>query len=408
MKVCVLGLGYVGLNLAIALSKSGFEVHGIDKSASRSEAIRNGRVPESDCDPIELRSAIERGLTVEGSIDVMASFDAILVAVPTPANAKGEPDYTFVESASSEVIDYVLGSSRETLIVLESTVGPSTTRKFFLEKLESKGKMLGRDFLLAYSPERVDPGSKTWNLTNTPKVVAGFDEESTNAAVNLYSQICEQVVSSFDVEAAEASKLIENTFRQLNIAFVNELHELLSESGVDAWESLRLSATKPFGFMPFSPGPGVGGHCIPIDPLFLDDFLSHRAGYGSRLLRVAQEINLSTPIRHASKFVEKFGLSGLNKEDGSVAVYGIAFKEGVQDTRETPVVPIIRAREESGFKVELLDPLVNSLDLDGIKRDVHKTPRAELIGAIILHQIEPGSLATYLAEGAVIHNTRGR
>lgn len=407
MKVCILGLGYVGLNLAIALSRSGFEVHGIDKSPSRREAIINILIPESDCDPLELKSALGRGLTVSAVIDLQAQFDAILVAVPTPASSHGEPDYNFVESASSEVLDYVLESSGKTLIVLESTVGPTTTRKHFLERFQSEGKRLGRDFLLAYSPERLDPGSKTWNLENTPKVVAGFNQESTEAAVALYSQICEEVISSSDVEAAEASKLIENAFRQLNIAFVNELQELLSECGVDPWESLRLSATKPFGFMPFSPGPGVGGHCIPIDPFLLDHFLSRRLGYGSQLARAAHEINRVTPLKHAGKFIEKFVLSGLNREDGYVAVYGIAFKEGVEDTRETPAVPIIKSLEGSGFKTELVDPLVTTIDLDGHRRDVRAIPSSNLIGAILLHPTKPGSLTAYLAQDAVIHNTRG-
>lgn len=405
-KICVVGLGYVGLNLATAFSEKGWRVTGVDRNRQRLDDIKNLLIPTSDCDPNSLQTALDCGLSLSDQLDGPLDFYAVIVAVPTPADEQGAPDYSAVAAVSKELLPLVVHAETAPLLVLESTVGPGTTRKYFLEPLLNQGLVLGRDFFVAYSPERIDPGNSAWGLENIPKVVAGIDVLSAERARLLYENICQEIVESNDVEAAETSKLIENTFRQINISFINELESLMYRAGIDVWEAIRLAGSKPFGFMSFTPGPGVGGHCIPVDPLYLDEYFRRFGLQGSRMIQLADSINKETPIDHASRFLEMLREAGVSK-GAVVTIAGIGFKPLIADTRETPAVPVVRHLLARGYQVDLVDPLVKTLDVDGEEYQVREEPRPDSLAIMHLHSTEEERL-THLIAGHRVNYRVGK
>jgi UDP-N-acetyl-D-glucosamine dehydrogenase len=356
--ICVLGLGYVGLPLALRFAEAGFPVFGLDIDPCRIEVAKK--------EIHAARSSIKGSKTV-GTMAVSADFSMLdrvsiaIICVPTPLSKTRDPDLSHVLSATETVADHLRPGM---LVVLESTTYPGTTRELLLPLLERNGLRAGRDFFLAYSPERIDPGNEVFTLSNTPKVVAGVTMACRETVVALYSHIVEKVVPVSSTDAAEMVKLLENVFRSVNIALVNEFAIMCRHLGLDVWEVIEAAATKPYGFLPFYPGPGLGGHCIPIDPQYLSWKLKLLA-YKARFIELADEIN-----REMSRFVVERLAEALNRErktiNGSrILILGVAYKKDIGDIRESPALDIMKLLHERGAEILYHDPYVEALSLNG-------------------------------------------
>ncbi len=349
MTVCVVGLGYVGLPLAVALARAGVEVVGYDSSPARVAALLAGRSGIEDVTDAELSAA-----AVPFTSEVPAHCSSYVVCVPTPL-ADGQPDLTAVEAAS-RAVGAVLAPGD--LFVLESTTYPGTTEEVVAPLLR---EACGHDgFLLAYSPERIDPGNPTWGITNTPKVVGGTTPAATKAAAALYEQVVDTVVLTKGTREAEMAKLLENTFRHVNIALVNEMAVFCRELGVDLWDAIDAAATKPFGFQRFTPGPGVGGHCIPVDPSYLS-WRVKKLGFSFRFVELAQEINARMPAYVVTRLADLLNDAGLAVSRSRVLCLGVAYKPGVADCRESPALEVMALLEAKGATVVYSDPHVPSI-----------------------------------------------
>ena len=355
-RVAVLGLGYVGLPLALAFAEEGFEVIGIDVDERRVESLAKGRSYVADVASESLRAQLERKrFRATLDFDELAKADVVVVCVPTPLNKSGDPDISFIVNSTLEIEKRLQPGQ---LIVLESTTYPGTTVEVVLPRLaEAQGKRLkvGRDFFLAFSPERIDPGSKRYTVRNTPKVVGGVTEKCGEAARALYACALEKIVPVRDATTAEMVKILENTFRMVNIAMVNEIAILCERLGIDVWEVIDAAATKPFGFMPFYPGPGLGGHCIPIDPFYLS-WKMRTLHSKARFIELAGEVNSAMPAFIVGKVA-----AGLNDEKKSIrgakiCILGFAYKRDVGDVRESPAFDIATQLHERGAEVSYHDP----------------------------------------------------
>lgn len=377
--VCgVVGLGYVGLPLAYELARAGFRVLGFDISERTVRGVNAGESHIRDVSSEALASVVGPG-GLEATTDMgrLAECDAISICVPTPLSKTRDPDISYVASAAS-AISAVLRPGQ--LVVLESTTYPGTTRELVLPVLERSGLKVGEDFYLCFSPERVDPGNPTWNTVNTPKVIGGITASCLEAGRALYSQVMERVVPVSSTEAAELTKLLENTFRSINIALVNEMAQVADRLGVDVWEVIDAAATKPFGFMKFVPGPGIGGHCIPLDPYYLV-WKMKTLNYKTRMVELAGEINAEMP-----RFVVTKVQDGLNRHRRAVSgsrilVLGVAYKRDIDDVRESPALDVIRLLEERGAEIRYHDPYVPVLDEDGVHRTSVELTDEELAAA---------------------------
>ncbi|MBD3233945.1 MAG: nucleotide sugar dehydrogenase [candidate division Zixibacteria bacterium] len=360
--VGIIGLGYVGLPLAVEYAKAGFHVIGIDVSQRKVDIVNAG---QSDIDdiPSEQVEILREAKRLEATTDFsqLEKADCIPICVPTPLNKTKDPDVSYILSAVEKIAKYL---RKGQLIILESTTYPGTTDELIQPILEKTGLVAGKDFFLAFSPERVDPGNQQFNTANTPKVVGGITEDSTHVARVFYEQIISQVVPVSSTRAAEMVKLLENTFRSVNIALVNEVALMCDRLGIDVWEVIDAAATKPFGFLKFYPGPGLGGHCIPIDPHYLSWKL-RSLNYYARFIELAGDIN-----SHMPEYVVDLVAKALNKDkkaiNGSrVAVLGIAYKKDISDVRESPALDIIRLLQDRGAKITYYDSYVPSVMLDG-------------------------------------------
>lgn len=362
MQIGIVGLGYVGLPLAVAFAEAGHEVVGYDVDRDRVERLGRG---ESDVEDVPAATLSGLGERFRAAADpsALADCDAIVVCVPTPLAAEREPDLGHVRAAA-ETIASVLRAGQ--LVVLESTTYPGTTREELLPRLERSGLEVGRDFFLAYSPERIDPGRGAHAIATTPKVVGGLTPACRERAERLYAEICEEVVAVSSPEAAELSKLLENTFRSVNIALVNELAQLTDRTGVDIWEVIDAAATKPFGFMRFEPGPGMGGHCLPVDPFYLA-FEARRHDFAAEFVELAGKINQSQPLFCVSKIQRALNDRGKPVKGSRVLLVGVAYKSGVADLRESPALKIIDHLRELGAEVSYHDPHVPALPERGIE-----------------------------------------
>ena len=361
-RVGIIGLGYVGLPLAVEFARSGFEVMGYDIGERVVTLINDGGshikdVPASDV------SALVRSGKLVATLDAsrLGTMDAICIAVPTPLAKTRDPDMSYVLAATETV---ARGARPGQLIVLESTTYPGTTRELLQPAMEKRGFKVGTDVFLAFSPERVDPGNERWTTKNTPKVVGGVTRNCTDVAAALYSAAIDRVVPVSSPEAAELTKLLENTFRSVNIGLVNEMAIVCDKLGVNVWEVIDAAATKPFGFMRFTPGPGIGGHCIPLDPHYLA-WKMRTLNYKTRFIDLASEINSEMPA-----YVVKKVAAALNDERKAVRgsrilVLGIAYKRDIDDVRESPALDVIRLLEEQGAAVSYHDPYVASFVEDG-------------------------------------------
>jgi UDP-N-acetyl-D-glucosamine dehydrogenase len=361
MQIGIIGLGYVGLPLAVAFAEAGCEVVGLDVDSKKVEALNGGRSYIEDVPSAALEPLRER-LRATGDYAELASCDAVILCVPTPLSDSREPDLTYlVDSATA--LAQVLRSGQ--LVVLESTTYPGTTRDRLLPILEASGLTAGSDFHLAFSPERIDPGRTDYTVKTTPKLVGGISAASTERARQLYSEICDTVVVLSSPEAAELAKLLENIFRSVNIALVNELAQLCDRLDIDVWEVVEAAATKPFGFMRFDPGPGMGGHCLPVDPFYLA-FKARQHDFYPEFIELAGKVNQAQPGFCVER-IER-ALNGVRKPvNGSrVLVLGVSYKGGVGDTRESPALKIVGRLQDLGAEVSYHDSFVPELPGHGL------------------------------------------
>lgn len=354
----VLGLGYVGLPLAVSYAKAGFKVIGFDLSVPKVESLNRGESYIIDVATAELKEVVDSGLLVATTdMTRLAEVDGVNICVPTPLGKTGDPDISYIQSAVNAIAPCLHDGM---IIILESTTYPGTTEEVILPRLEEEGKEVGKDFFLAFSPERVDPGNPTFQTTNIPKVVGGVTPQCTEVAKNLYQQVMDTVVPVSSVRVAETVKLLENTFRSVNIGLVNEIALMCNDMDIDVWEVIEGAATKPFGFMPFYPGPGLGGHCIPIDPFYLS-WKAKQAGSETRFIDLAGQVNGFMP-KHVLNLVS-LGLNERAKavKGSKVLVVGVAYKSAIDDLRESPALDILNLLDNLGADVHWYDPHVGDL-----------------------------------------------
>lgn len=390
--VGVIGLGYVGLPLAVAFAEAGFRVIGVEKSRERVQALQRGESYIEDIPASRLAPYLhppEGGgyLTVTDDPAVLASADAAIICVQTPVAPTGEPDISAIVEAGETLSRH---AHPGLLVVLESTTYPGTTQEVLLPLLEKRGLQVGEDFFLAYSPERIDPGNRQWTLQNTPKVVGGTTLACTAVAKALYQAITPHVVPVSSPTAAEMVKLLENTFRAVNIALVNEVASLCERLGIDVWEVIEAAKTKPFGFMAFYPGPGVGGHCIPKDFRLLA-WKAQTIGYTSHLLAEVHRINAGMPAVVVEKVAHALAKEGKALSGARVLVLGVAYKPDVADTRDSPALEVIRLLRQRGAQVDFHDPYVpavhlNSLTLERVPLEADTLKRADCVVITTAHR----------------------
>jgi UDP-N-acetyl-D-glucosamine dehydrogenase len=359
--VGVIGLGYVGLPLAVAFAQEGCEVIAVDVDSRKVDAITAGQSYIGDV-PSELLSEVSQRMHATTRYADLAKADAVLVCVPTPLTPNREPDLGPLVDATRALADVLQANQ---LVVLESTTYPGTTRERVAPLLEESGLAAGRDFHLAFSPERVDPGRTDFTLRNTPKVLGGLTDACAERAEALYALVCDHVVRVSSPEAAELTKLLENIFRSVNIALVNELAMLTDRMGIDIWEVVDAAATKPYGFMRFEPGPGMGGHCLPVDPFYLS-WRAREFDMATEFIELAGKVNQQMPYHCVAKAQRALNDRGMSVKGSRIAVLGVSYKPGVGDVRESPALKIISLLEELGAEIQYHDPHVPSLPEFGL------------------------------------------
>ncbi len=357
----IVGLGYVGLPLAVAFSQAGFKVLGFDIQQKRVNSVNKGQSYIADVSNESLSAAVVGNNLLQATTaqNRLKEVDAVCICVPTPLTKTKEPDISYVIRESEALSGYL---QPRQLVVLESTTYPGTTREVMLPILERSGLKAGRDFYLAFSPERVDPGNKKYGIRNTPKLVGGIDSTSTKLAELLYRQVADVVVPVSSTEVAEMTKLFENVFRSVNIALVNELAQLCEKMGISVWEIIDAASSKPFGYMPFYPGPGIGGHCIPLDPYYLANKASEY-DFHTRFIELAADINERMPYYVTSRILEVLNTRGKSLKEAKVLVLGVTYKKDVGDTRESPSLKLIQLLREKGAKVDYNDPYIPTVQL---------------------------------------------
>ena len=358
----IIGLGYVGLPLGVEAARAGIHVIGFDVKQSVVDGVNAGRSHIQDVESDDVAGLREQGL-IEATTDMarLSECDAVSICVPTPLSKTRDPDVSYILAASQSVAATLRPGQ---LIILESTTYPGTTREILLPTLEEGGLRVGVDFNLCFSPERVDPGNEIWTTKNTPKVVGGITAECTQAGVRFYERFLDTIVPVSSAEAAELTKILENTFRAVNIGLVNETALIAERLGVDVWEVIDAASTKPFGFMKFTPGPGLGGHCIPVDPHYLS-WKMRTLNYKTRFIELASEINAEMPIFVADKVRDALNENRKSVNGSHVLVLGVAYKRDIDDVRESPAIDVMRLLEADGAHVTYHDPFVPEVREDG-------------------------------------------
>jgi UDP-N-acetyl-D-glucosamine dehydrogenase len=376
-KVGIIGLGYVGLPLAVEFARAGFHVTGIDILAGKVDAINRGDSYIQDVSSSVLRPLAETGkLTATTDFSIISELDTINICVPTPLRKTKDPDMSFIVAAGEEIAKY---AHPGLLVILESTTYPGTTDELLLQMLEKPGFKAGEDFFLCFSPERVDPGNPRFQTINIPKVVGGVTPACTEMGAQFYRQALETVVPVSNARVAETVKLLENTFRMINIGLVNEMALMCDRMGIDVWEVIDAAATKPFGFMPFYPGPGLGGHCIPIDPFYLS-WKSKQAGIEARFIELAGYINGQMPHFVVDKIQQALNDHAKPVKGTHIHIVGVAYKRDIDDVRESPALDIIHLLQQRGARVTFSDPLVHSIRVDG-GGELHAEPLEASVAA---------------------------
>ncbi|HAY77400.1 MAG TPA: UDP-N-acetyl-D-glucosamine dehydrogenase [Gemmatimonadetes bacterium] len=362
----IIGLGYVGLPLAIEAGQAGINVIGFDVNPSVVTTVNDGDSHIQDVPSADVEK-LREGRRIEATSDMarLSECDVVSICVPTPLSKTRDPDVSYILAASKSVAE---GLHKGQLIVLESTTYPGTTREVLLPTLEETGLKVGEDFNLCFSPERVDPGNPTWHTRNTPKVIGGITKGCTKAGVTFYSRFLDTLVPVSSSEAAEMTKILENTFRAVNIGLVNETAVIAERLGVDVWEVIEAANTKPFGFMKFTPGPGLGGHCIPVDPHYLS-WKMRTLNYKTRFIELASEINSEMPYFVVDKVREALNRKKMSVNGSKVLLLGVAYKRDVGDVRESPALDVLKLLVEDGAEVRYHDPYVPRLDEEGVTLD---------------------------------------
>ena len=388
-NVAVIGQGYVGLSLACAAAEAGFPVLGVDTDPQRVAALRHGDQAVPGVSEDVFASAFATGSLAFSNDPIrIGEAQLVFICVPTPLQ-DGTPDLSFIDAASATVAEHLAPGS---LVVLESTTYPGTTEERVLPALERSGLVAGRDFLLAYSPERIDPGNTEFSFREVPRIVGGLDPEATGLATLFYEQLVDKVMPVSSCRAAELAKLLENTFRHVNIALVNEMAMVCNEVDIDVWEVLAAAATKPFGFMAFHPGPGVGGHCIPLDPAYLTWQVRRDSGHQFRVVEVAEDVNAQMPVWVAGRIAEALNRHGKAVNGAKVFVLGAAYKADVGDLRESPSIRIMQQLHKRGAKLRFHDPWVENVQLHGsnVRRSALTTQAvagADLVAVLTPHSV---------------------
>jgi UDP-N-acetyl-D-glucosamine dehydrogenase len=375
-RIGVIGLGYVGLSLAVEFAKSGLQVTGIEIDVDKVARLRSGESYVQDVKPYEVKGLIADGkLVVVDDFHVLSQLDAVSICVPTPLSKTKDPDISYIAAATKEIVTHLHPGQ---LIVLESTTYPGTTEEVILPELQKTGLQVGQEFFLAFSPERIDPGNIHYRPHNTPKIIGGVTARCAQVAKFLYEVAIDRVVLVSSVRSAEMVKLLENTFRAVNIGLVNEVALMCDRLKIDVWEVIEAAATKPFGFMPFYPGPGLGGHCIPVDPFYLAWKLK-TLDYKARFIELAAEINTSMPWYVVSKVVDALNEQRKSVKGSNILVLGVTYKRNTNDLRESPALDIIRVLQGKGATVSFYDTYVADLaSLDGA---IHAPLEKEVIEA---------------------------
>jgi len=388
-KVGIIGLGYVGLPLAMVLVKAGFTVTGLDISETKVKLLNSGKSDIDDVPDEAVADAVKTGkFAATTDPRTLSKMDTISICVPTPLSKTKDPDVSFILAA----MDFVKANLKKgTLIVLESTTYPGTTEDLILPLLQAKGLKVGRDFFLAFSPERVDPGNAVYTTANTPRVVGGVTPDCTRVARTFYLQSIQHVHAVSSTKAAEMVKLLENTFRSVNIGLVNEVAVMCDRLDVNVWEIIEAAATKPFGFMPFYPGPGLGGHCIPIDPHYLSWKLKS-LNYYARFIELAGDVNSHMPeyvVDRIGNLLNRRFARSINKS--SILVLGVAYKPNIKDIRESPALDVINLLEKKGAKVAYNDPYVphftwHDKKVKSVRLDAAQVKKADLVVILTHHK----------------------
>ncbi|MFN8435268.1 MAG: nucleotide sugar dehydrogenase [Anaerolineales bacterium] len=390
-KVAILGLGYVGLPLAVVFGEAGFKVTGVDPDKRKVESLNKGESYIPDVKTEAVANLVKNGmLTATTDFSVLKEMDAVSICVPTPLRQTGDPDMSFIVSAMEELSKYM---HKSMVVVLESTTYPGTTRELLLPKLGTEHNLtVGEDWFLAFSPERVDPGREDFTTINTPKVMGGITHACGEVATAWYEGAIKTVHHVSTAEAAEMSKLLENTFRMINIGLVNELAIMCEYLGVDVWEVIDAAATKPFGFMKFTPGPGLGGHCIPIDPLYLS-WKMRSFNYNARFIELASEINTNMPRYVVSRVLEAMNDLGKTLKGSKVLVLGVAYKPDIDDVRESPALDVIGLLRKKGALVEYHDPYIPHIHheydgwrMDSVKDMIKSVKDADVVVVVTNHK----------------------
>ncbi|MGL4523370.1 MAG: nucleotide sugar dehydrogenase, partial [Bacilli bacterium] len=360
-QIVIVGQGYVGLPLAVAFSEAQLQTIGLDVDTRKVDALNAGQSYIKDIPNERLAPLVENG-TYKATTQpqILSSADVICICVPTPLNKQQIPDVSYIESVTQWIIQH---AQHEVLIVLESTTYPGTTEELIGNKLTEHGFKIGTQTLLCFSPERVDPNNGKYTIENTPKVIGGVTSLCTETGVTLYEQIVQQVVPVGSTKVAEMTKLLENTFRSVNIAFINEMAKLCDIMGMSVWEVVDAASTKPFGFMPFYPGPGIGGHCIPLDPMYLA-WKAKEFRFNSKFIELSQEVNNLMPFYISTKVAEQLNNAGKSLKNANILLVGAAYKPNINDVRESPTLWIYEILKSRGAKVSFYDPHVTSF-LDG-------------------------------------------
>jgi UDP-N-acetyl-D-glucosamine dehydrogenase len=364
-QVAVIGLGYVGLPLAVEKAKAGFTVVGLDRNANRVAMVNRGENYIPDILAYELAEVVKaKKLRATQDFSVISDVDVITICVPTPLDKNKQPDTSYIEGVVEQSIPFI---HKGQLIVLESTTYPGTTEEVILPRIESRGFKVGQDVFLAFSPERVDPGNKRYKTKNTPKVVGGVTPECTKVATALYEQVLEgKVFPVSSPRVAEMTKLLENIFRIVNISLMNELALLCEKMKIDIWEVIEAAKTKPFGYMPFYPGPGLGGHCIPLDPFYLA-WKAKEYDFTTRFIELAGEINDGMPYHVVEQAMELLNTKGKSLNGSKVMLLGMAYKRDIDDLRESPALKVARLLAERGAELSYHDPYIPKIDVPGLQ-----------------------------------------
>jgi len=402
----VIGLGYVGLPLAMEYARAGVPVIGIDLDGDKIRMIRAGKSYIKDIPSASIRDALKAGLLrVTSDFSALAEADTVNICVPTPLNKTRDPDLSYVVNAAEQVAKYL---HRDMLIVLESTTYPGTTEEILVPMFEEKGLKVGRDVFLAFSPERVDPGNARFTTRNIPKVVGGVTPKCTEMATALYTGVLEKVYPVTKARVAEMTKLLENTFRSVNIALVNEMAIMCNRMGIDVWEVIDAAKTKPFGFIPFYPGPGIGGHCIPLDPFYLS-WKAKQFGLESRFIELAGVINRQMPHFVVEKVVEALNRFKKSVNGAKILILGVAYKKNIDDVRESPAIDIIDLLAKRGAKLSYCDPYVPVVVESGIQMKAETFSAAALRNAdcvVVVTDHDRFNYGVIIRESKIIVDTR--